>query len=149
MFVLKQFLKGLILPPTSWIIALLVVLIFWQRRWARKLLFATVVLIAVIYSGQANGPLRRPLESRYPPLLDPRGAEPYDAIVVLMSSTIPATGLIPFPSLDEYMFRRLDEGGGVCGWGGRAVVVCGGDVGRGGPPRNENQIAIDYLIRWG
>ncbi len=149
MFVLKQFLKGLILPPTSWIIALLVVLIFWQRRWARKLLFATVVLIAVIYSGQANGPLRRPLESRYPPLLDPRGAEPYDAIVVLMSSTIPATGLIPFPSLDEYMFRRLDEAWRLYRLRRKPIVVSGGHVDPFTPPRNENQIAIDYLIRWG
>ena len=39
MFILKQFLKALLLPPMPWLLMLLAVLIFWQRHWARKLLF--------------------------------------------------------------------------------------------------------------
>ena len=35
MFILKQFLKALLLPPMPWLLLLLAVLIFWQRRWAR------------------------------------------------------------------------------------------------------------------
>ena len=42
MFTLKQFLKALFLPPMPWMLMLLAVLIFWQRRWARKLLFVTL-----------------------------------------------------------------------------------------------------------
>ncbi len=149
MFVLKQFLKGLILPPTSWFVLLLLVLIFWQRRWARKLLFVTVVLIAALHSGDVNHLLRYPLESRYPPMLDPRGAEPYDAIVVLMSSTIPAHGMIPFPSLDEYMFRRLDEAWRLYRLEPKPIIVAGGPVNPFVPWENENKIACDYLIQWG
>ena len=40
MFMLKQFLKGIILPPGIWLVLLLAVLIFWKRRRARKLLLA-------------------------------------------------------------------------------------------------------------
>ena len=80
---------------------LLAVLIFWRRRWARKLLFVTFCLIVVLHSGIFGYFLRYPLESRYPPLIDPTKVEPYDAIVVLTGGMIPAEGLIPFPSIDE------------------------------------------------
>lgn len=149
MFVLKQFLKGLILPPTSWFILLLVALIFWPRRWARKLLLVTVVLIAALHSGDVGYVLRYPLESRYPPLLDPRGAEPYDAIVVLTSSAIPAHGMIPFPSVDEYMFRRLDEAWRLYRRQPKPIVVSGGPVNPFVPRVDENKIACDYLVQWG
>ena len=96
MFILKQFLKALLLPPMPWLLLLLAVLIFWQRRWARKLLFLTFLLILGLHCGPANYALRYPLEARYPPLLDPRKAGPYDAIVVLTSGSVPPTGLIPF-----------------------------------------------------
>src|SRR5215467_4643982 len=109
MFLFKQFIKQFILPPTPWIFLLLVVLIFWHRRWAKKLLLFTFCLIVALHSGFLGHWLRYPLEARYPPLLDPTKAEPYDAIVVLTGSTIPATGLIPFPSVDEDMFHRLEE----------------------------------------
>jgi hypothetical protein len=45
MFLIKQFVKSVLLPPTLWMILLLAVLIFWPRKWARKLLVATFVLI--------------------------------------------------------------------------------------------------------
>ena len=89
MFVLKQFLKELILPPFPWLFLLLIVLIFWQRRWARNLLFVTFCLIVALHSGIVGYGLRYPLESRYPPLIDPALAEPYDAIVVLTATSIP------------------------------------------------------------
>jgi uncharacterized SAM-binding protein YcdF (DUF218 family) len=149
MFVLKQFFKELILPPFPWLFLLLIVLIFWQRRWARKLLFATFCLIVALHCGIVGYGLRYPLESRYPPLRDPAQAEPYDAIVVLTSSIIPATGLIPFPSIDEYMFRRLDETWRLYRLRPKPIVVSGGHVNPFTPPMNENQIARDYLIRWG
>src|SRR5690349_24552951 len=94
MFVLKQFLKALLLPPTPWLILLLAVVIFWRRTWARKLLFLTVLLIIALHSGPINYILRYPLELRYPALIDPKMAGAYDAIVVLTAGSIPAEGLI-------------------------------------------------------
>jgi uncharacterized SAM-binding protein YcdF (DUF218 family) len=149
MFVLKQFLKELILPPFPWLFLLLIVLIFWQRRWARKLLLVTFCLIIALHSGIVGYGLSYPLESRYLPLRDPSQAEPYDAIVVLTSSMIPPSGLIPFPTIDEYMFRRLDEAWRLYRIRPKPIVVSGGHVNPFTPPKNENQIARDYLIRWG
>src|SRR6266508_4980488 len=86
MFILKQFLKALLLPPTPWLIMLLTVLIFWRRTWARKLLFITFLLILALHSGPVNYALRYPLETRHPPVLDPNRVGAYDAIVVLTGS---------------------------------------------------------------
>lgn len=149
MFVAKQFLKGLILPPMPWILLLLVVLIFWQRRWARKLLLTTFALLIAAHCGHVDHLLRYPLESRYAPLLDPARAEPYDAIVVLTAGMIPAGGLIPFPTINEEMFRRLDEARRLYGARPKPIIVSGGHVDPFTPPMNENQIAGDYLILWG
>jgi len=149
MFVLKQFLKQLLLPPVSWLLLLLAVLIFWRRRWARKLFFATFCLIIVLHSGFVSYGLRYPLESRYMPVIDPAQAEPYDAIVVLTGGSIPAGGLIPFPTIDAAMFRRLDEAWRLYRIRPKPVVVSGGHVNPFTPAANENQIARDYLIRWG
>ena len=68
MFVLKQFLKELLLPPMPWLLMLLAVLVFWRRSWARKLLLVTFLIILALHSGPINYALRYPLESRYPPL---------------------------------------------------------------------------------
>ena len=149
MFVLKQFLKVFILPPAPWILSLLVVLIFWRRQWARKLFFASFCLILALHSGICGYALRYPLESRYPPLLDPKKVEPYDAIIVLTSSVIPVGGLVPFPSVDEYMFRRLDEAWRLYRIRPKPIIVSGGHVNPFTPDKNENQIARDLLIRWG
>jgi uncharacterized SAM-binding protein YcdF (DUF218 family) len=149
MFLLKQFLKELILPPVPWMLMLLAVLIFWRRRWARPLLFVTFCLIVALHSGICSYLIRYPLESRYLPLIDPAEAEPYDAIVVLTAGTIPATGLIPFPAVDENMFRRLDEAWRLYRIRPKPIVVSGGHVNPFTPSMNENQIARDYLIRWG
>ena len=149
MFVLKQFLKQLMLPPVSWLLLLLVVLIFWRRRWARKLLVVIFCLIAILHSGLVGRALRYPLESRYTPVIDPAQAEPYDAIVVLTGGSIPAGGLIPFPTIEVAMFRRLDEAWRLYRIHRKPIVVSGGHVNPFTPAANENQIARDYLIRWG
>jgi uncharacterized SAM-binding protein YcdF (DUF218 family) len=149
MFILKQFLKALLLPPMPWLLLLLAVLVFWQRRWARKLLFLTFFLILALHCGPANYALRYHLESRYPPLLDPRKAGPYDAIVVLTSGSVAATGLIPFPSIDEHMFRRLDEAWRLYRIQPKPIIVSGGHVNPFTPARDENKIARDFLIKWG
>lgn len=149
MFVLKQFLKYLLLPPLPWMLLILAVLIFWERRWARKLLFFTLVLIFALHSGPVNYALRYPLESRYAPLLDPRNAGPYDVIVVLTGSTVPAGGLIPFATIDEPMFRRLDEAWRLYQIAPKPILVSGGHVNPFTPDKDENQIARSYLIRWG
>jgi uncharacterized SAM-binding protein YcdF (DUF218 family) len=149
MFVLKQFLKQLILPPMAWILALLVVLVFWRRRWARKLLFVTISGIIVLHNGLVGHWLRYPLESRYTPLTNPRDAGHYDVIVVLTSASIPAGGLLPFPTIDEHMFRRLDEAWRLYRIQPKPIIVSGGHVNPFTPDRNENKIACDYLIRWG
>jgi uncharacterized SAM-binding protein YcdF (DUF218 family) len=149
MFVLKQFLKELILPPMPWMLLLLVVLIYWRRPWARKILFATFCLIFALHSGIVGYWLRYPLESRYPPLIDPAKVEPYDAIVVLTSTEIPPEGLIPFPTIDEYMFHRLDEAWRLYRIRPKPIIVSGGHVNPFTPDKHENQIARDFLIRWG
>src|SRR5262245_31861754 len=149
MFVLKQFLKALLLPPMPWLLMLLTVLIFWHKSWARKLLLIAFLLIFALHSGAANYALRYPLESRHPPLLDPRKAGPYDAIVVLTSTMIPASGLIPFPTIDEFMFRRLEEAYRLYRIQPKPVVVSGGHVNPFTPDKDENKIARDYLVRWG
>jgi len=149
MFVLKQFLKQLILPPVSWLLLLLVVLLFWRRRWARRLLIVTFCLITILHSGFVSYGLRYPLETRYPPLIDPTQAEPYDAIVVLTGGSIPASGLIPFPTIAVAMFRRLDEAWRLYRIRPKPIIVSGGHVNPFTPPANENQIARDYLVRWG
>ena len=149
MFVLKQFLKALLLPPMPWLLMLLAVLIFWRRRWARKFLLITFLLIIALHSGPVHYAIRYPLESRYPPLLDPQKAAPYDAIVVLTASMIPATGLIPFPTVDEFMFRRLEEAWRLYRIQPKPIIVSGGHVNPFTPDKNENKIARDYLVRWG
>lgn len=149
MFVLKQFLKVLLLPPTIWLLLLLAVLVFWRRPWARKLLAVTWLIIFALHSGLVNHALRYPLETSYPPLRDPKAAGSYDAIVVLTSGSIPAEGLIPFPSIDEYMFRRLEEAWRLYRIRPKPIVVSGGHVNPFTPAKNENAIAREYLIRWG
>jgi uncharacterized SAM-binding protein YcdF (DUF218 family) len=149
MFVLKQFLKALLLPPMLWLLMLLAVLLFWRRAWARKLLFLTIVLIFALHSGPVNYALRYPLESRYPPLLDPKSAGSYDAIVVLTAATIPAGGLIPYPAIDGLMFRRLDEAWRLYRLQPKPIIVSGGHVNPFTTDKDENKIARDYLLRWG
>jgi uncharacterized SAM-binding protein YcdF (DUF218 family) len=149
MFLLKQFVKALLLPPTLWLLLLLAVLLFWRRRWARKLLCVTFLLILALHFGPLNYALRYPLESRYPPLIDPKSAGGYDAIVVLTSGSVPAQGLIPFPSIDEAMFRRLDEAWRLYRIQPKPIVVTGGHVDPFTPARDENKIAREFLIRWG
>jgi uncharacterized SAM-binding protein YcdF (DUF218 family) len=149
MFVLKQFLKALILPPMPWLLMLLVVLIFWRRQWARKLLLVTFLLILLSHCSPVNYALLYPLESRYVALPDPRKAGSYDAIVVLTSGMIPATGLIPFPTIDESMFRRLEEAWRLYRIQPKPIVVSGGHVNPFTPDRDGNKIARDYLIQWG
>jgi uncharacterized SAM-binding protein YcdF (DUF218 family) len=149
MFVLKQFLKQLLLPPTPWLLMLLAVLVFWRRPWARKLFLVTLLLIFALHSGPVNYALRYPLESRYPPLFEPTKTGSYDAIVVLTGGIIPAGGLIPFASIDEFMFRRLDEAWRLYRIQPKPIVVSGGHVNPFTADKNENKIARDYLIRWG
>ena len=149
MFVLKQFLKALLLPPMPWLLLLLAVLIFWRRVWARKLLLFTFFLIFALHSTPVNYALRYPLESHYPPLIDPRNAGPYDAIVVLTGGITPARGLIPFATVNESMFRRLEEAWRLYRIQRKPIIVSGGHVNPFTPDMDENKIARDYLIRWG
>ncbi len=149
MFLLKQFLKALLLPPMPWLLMLLAVLIWWRRTWARKLLLIAFLLILALHSGPVNYALRYPLEARYPPLIDPSKAGSYDAIVVLTGGSIAAEGLIPFPSVDEHMFRRLDEAWRLYRLRPKPVIISGGHVNPFTPAKDENRIAREFLIRWG
>ena len=149
MFVLKQFLKALFLQPTLWLMMLLAVLIFWHRSWARKLLLFTFLFVLALHSGLLNYGLRYPLESRYQPLLDPKKVGPYDAIVVLTGGIISPEGLIPLPSVDESMFRRLDEAWRLYRIQPKPIIVSGGHVNPFTRDKNENKIARDFLIKWG
>ena len=72
-----------------------------------------------------------------------------DAIVVLTSSSIPAAGLVPFPSVDEHMFRRLDEAWRLYRIKAKPIIVSGGHVNPFTPEKDENKIACDFLILWG
>jgi uncharacterized SAM-binding protein YcdF (DUF218 family) len=149
MFVLKQFIKQIILPPVLWMLPLVVVLVCWRRRWARKLLLANLCLILLLHSGIVGRWLRYPLESRYAPLVNPKDAGPYDALVVLTSGSIPAGGLLPFPTIDEHMFRRLDEAWRLYRIQPKPIIVSGGHVNPFTDERGENAIARDYLVHWG
>ena len=149
MFVLKQFLKVLLLPPTLWLLLLLAVLIFWRRSWARTLLLFTFLFILVLHSGPANYLLRYPLESNYEPVLDLKKVGSYDAIVVLTGGMTPASGLIPFSTIDQHMFRRLDEALRLYRIQPKPIIVSGGHVNPFTPDKNENKIARDFLIKWG
>jgi uncharacterized SAM-binding protein YcdF (DUF218 family) len=149
MFVLKQFLKGVLLQPTLWLLMLLAVLIFWRRTWARKLLLFTFLMVFALHCGLVNYGLRYPLESRYAPLIDPKKAGRYDAIVVLTSGIVAAGGLVPFSSVDEFMFRRLDEAWRLYRLQPKPIIVSGGHVNPFTRDQNENKIARDFLIRWG
>lgn len=149
MFVLKQFLKRLILPPTPWILLLALVLIFWNRRWARKVLLATLAVVVLLHSGPVHHLARYSLESRYAPLIDPSRSGSYDAIVVLTGGLVPAGGLIPLPTISESMFRRLDEAWRLYRILPKPIIVSGGHVDPFTPPRDENKIPRDYLLLWG
>jgi uncharacterized SAM-binding protein YcdF (DUF218 family) len=149
MFVLKQFLKILLLPPTLWMLLLLAVVIFWHRRWARKFAIATFLLIFALHSGPVNYVLRYPLESGYRPVLDPRTAGRYDAIVVLTGGITPASRLIPLPTIDQTMFRRLDEALRLYRLQPKPIIVSGGHVNPFTENKDENKIARDFLIKWG
>jgi uncharacterized SAM-binding protein YcdF (DUF218 family) len=149
MFVVKQFLKALLLSAAPWLLMLLAVLIFWDRRWARKLLLITILLIFFLHCGPVNHVLRYELESRYPPLIDPANAPSYDAIVVLTGGSIPASGLIPFPAINESMFRRLDEAWRLYRIRPKPIVISGGHVNPFTPAKDENRIAREFLVRWG
>ena len=83
------------------------------------------------------------------PLLDPTQTEPYDAIVVLAGGMTTPNGLIPFPTIDESMFHRLDEAWRLYRLRPKPIVVSGGHVNPFDPSRYENQMATDYLVRWG
>jgi len=148
MFVLKQFIKGFILPPGIWLILLAAVLVFWKKKWAWKLLLATFVIIVLLHSGIVAHGLRHSLESQFPPLVDCRGAAPYDAIVVLMSSADMKGGLILYPTLDLASFRRLDEALRLYRCDPKPVIVSGG-IGNSSASQGENKVLCDYLVRWG
>jgi uncharacterized SAM-binding protein YcdF (DUF218 family) len=148
MFLLKQFLKRLLLPPTCWILLLLVSALFWNRRWARRLLLLTIALVTLLHFGPLDYALRYPLESRHPPLLDPSTSR-HDAIVVLMAEAAPAGGLRPYPTLSEGLFRRLDEARRLYRAAPRPVIVSGGHVDPFTRDRDGNRIARDYLVLWG
>jgi uncharacterized SAM-binding protein YcdF (DUF218 family) len=149
MFILKSFLKVLILPPGIWMVLLALVFVLWKRHWARKFFLGAFLLILALHSGLVSRSLAYVLESRFPPLLDCRKAEPYDAIVVLSSGSIPATGLIPFPSIPVQTFRRLEEVLRLYRIARKPIVVSGGHVDPFSPSLDENKIACDYLVLWG
>jgi len=149
MYILKQFLKTLLLPPFLWFGLLVIVLVFWKRGWARKLLALTLVFAFTLHSEVLTHALGYWLETRYPPLLDLRRAGSYDAIVVLTGGSIPATGLIPFPSISNSMFRRLEEALRLYRLEPRPVLISGGHANPFTPSHGENAIACDYLRRWG
>lgn len=132
-----------------WIILLILVLVFWHRRWARKLYCFSLVLILALHNGVFGYALRYPLESRYPALIDPAEAGSYDAIVVLTSGVISPGGLVPFASLDHSMFRRLEEALRLYKLHPKPVIVSGGHVNPFTQDKRENQIPQEYLLRWG
>lgn len=149
MYVLKQFLTRLILPPMPWILLLLVALIFWNRRWARKLLLVTIIMVLAFHSWPVHYWMRYSLESRYQSLVDPRQAESYDAIVVLTGGLVPKGGLIQTPTISQTMFRRLDEAWRLYRLLPKPIIVSGGHADPFTPAQDENKIARDYLILWG
>jgi uncharacterized SAM-binding protein YcdF (DUF218 family) len=62
---------------------------------------------------------------------------------------VPASGMIPFSTIDESMFRRLEEAWRLYRIQPKPIIVSGGHVDPFTPAQDENRIARDYLIRWG
>jgi uncharacterized SAM-binding protein YcdF (DUF218 family) len=123
------------------------VVVFWRRRRAKTLLATATVLIIVLHNGSVSNWLRYPLESRYPVLVDPRGAEPYQAIVVLTATVSSPTALTPFPTISESLFHRLDEAWRLYRIRPKPIVVSGGPP--IAPLRDDTKVARDYLLLWG
>ena len=149
MFALKQFLKRAHFAASALDAHALGRVDLLATAVGENTLFVAFCLIAAFHSGFCGYLLRYPLESRYLPLLDPTPAEPYDAIVVLSSSVTSVNGLVPLPMIDEATFRRLDEAWRLYRIRPRPIVVSGGPINPLPPPMYENQIARDYLVRWG
>ena len=68
---------------------------------------------------------------------------------MLTGGLVPASGLIPFPTIDVSMFRRLEEAWRLYRFQPTPIIVSGGHVNPFTPPQQENQIACLYLLRWG
>jgi uncharacterized SAM-binding protein YcdF (DUF218 family) len=149
MFLLKQFIKPLLLPPGIWLVLMLVVLVFWKRKWARKLLFFVALAAFLLHSNVVSTGLFWGLESRHPALLDPRSAGAYDAIVTLTAGAHAPSGLVPFPYLEESQFRRLEEAFRLYRIDPKPIIVSGGHADPFTPSEGENRIICDYLLRWG
>lgn len=109
----------------------------------------SILLIFTLHTNLAAHLATVYLESRFPPLIDPGKAAPYDAIVVLTADSIPATGLVPFPGISRQMFRRLEETYRLYQLAPKPIIVAGGDWVPFAPPRGDNKIAHAYLVRWG
>jgi uncharacterized SAM-binding protein YcdF (DUF218 family) len=62
---------------------------------------------------------------------------------------IPPEGLIPFSTIDEHMFRRLEEASRLYRAQPKPIILAGGHVDPFTPDQDENRIGRDYLIRWG
>ena len=81
--------------------------------------------------------------------IEGRRGWPVDAIVVLTGGSIVANGLIPLPSIDQSMFRRLDEAWRLYQIRPKPIIVSGGHVNPFTRAMGENKIARAFLIRWG
>ena len=146
MIIVKELIEALFLSPLIWIVLLVLGLVFWKRRWARKLLLVTILIVALAHSGAVARMMNYGLESRFAPLADIGKAGPYDAIVVLNGEVIPATGLIPYPSLGVSTFRRIEEAARLYHLRRTPIIMSGGPY---SPAQDRNKIACNYLLSWG
>ena len=139
MFLLKQFIKALAAATDAVAAAFALGADILAATLGADAVGFTFLLILALHSGPVNYVLRYPLESRYPPLVDPAKAGTYDAIVVLTGGSLPATGLIPFPSVKEHMFRRLDEAWRLYRIRPKPIIISGGHVNPFTQPRTKTR----------
>lgn len=135
MLLLRKWLKILMLPPVLWITLLVVVLVFWNKKWARRVLLAGVIVIALLHSTILAWAASYLLESRFPRLRDIRIAAPYDAIVVLTGG--------------HATIHRVEEAWRLYRTLPKPIIVAGDGADPFTTVPSENKVACNYLALLG
>lgn len=151
MYLLKKFLTALILPPTSILLLLVIVWVWWPRLWAKRMLAAGIVGLYLLNVSPVENLLAYGLQGPYR-MLDPRKLSgEVDAIVLLGGNVYAADKQRAIRTLGGESALRAEEGRRLFMELGRNLPI----IASGGPnhpihPTEVVSVAIrDWLIDWG